>query len=314
MPGLVSHYTFLSEILKGREELFPSALFLGAQGADPFYYYSSPFRKKRAETSEIRAFAGKVHHRDFARLYLAMLDYAKHSGSQLLLYSYLKGLLSHYVLDRFSHPFVISRSGYAASGEDPKPYIFHHVLFETMLDLGVGDYFSTRKERVLDYVYFDPSDADKISKMWYEASILAYEDSPLEEKSFTFALIDFLSALRYSNSPRSLSYLRTVLFSGPHSVASALHYPRKVPTKYQNIDFLNAAHGAWREPVTGVESTSSFLDLFLKAEPFFLRGEDIVGRFIEGGEIKDAFFSFVDNRDHDGEIYSSKKSFSSPVW
>jgi hypothetical protein len=47
MPAIITHYTFAKEANGGAPHPFLEALYLGAQGPDPFFFYGQyPFKKR----------------------------------------------------------------------------------------------------------------------------------------------------------------------------------------------------------------------------------------------------------------------------
>ena len=121
MPALYAHRRFAREVmpclgrrLEGKEALY----FAGSQGPDPLFYYN-PFMKN--PVTDLGSLAHSLSGREFFTAVCARLG--KEPAQARM--AYLWGLLTHYCLDSFCHPYV---NGLADGG------ICNHTELETEFD------------------------------------------------------------------------------------------------------------------------------------------------------------------------------------
>ena len=81
-------------------------MYLGAQGVDPFYYYGNILN--RFNKKEVNDFAKYIHTQECLSLYIHFINEANKLSKEHkdLVYSYIYGLLNHYVL-LLKHNFIV---------------------------------------------------------------------------------------------------------------------------------------------------------------------------------------------------------------
>ena len=80
---------------------------LGAQGPDPFFYHNFwPWKKK-----PVTEIGEKIHYEQCGSFLMKMIDYAREHPNDKKLQAYIIGFLTHHILDRNTHPYIIYRSG-----------------------------------------------------------------------------------------------------------------------------------------------------------------------------------------------------------
>lgn len=108
MPSLIAHY-LLAKRLKNnlKEKLNENAFFWGAQGPD--FLLTHNFLNKKNVRS-IKKTGMYLQDLEFNRLLNLLNSYIEEKDSSLLAKSYVKGFLSHYILDSESFDFISCRS------------------------------------------------------------------------------------------------------------------------------------------------------------------------------------------------------------
>ena len=114
MPSILTHYYFIKDSNKEKFTFLENeekVMYLGAQGVDPFYYYGNILN--RFNKKEVNDFAKYIHTKECLSLYIHFINEANKLSKEHkdLVYSYIYGLLNHYVLDRVTHPFIFYFSG-----------------------------------------------------------------------------------------------------------------------------------------------------------------------------------------------------------
>lgn len=313
MPAIITHYTYAKEAVIDKTNPFLPALYVGASGPDPFFFYGQRPWARHTGRKNVNAFGVKLHHMDITDAYFLCLDYASKSSEPELLYSYIEGLFLHYTLDRNCHPYIFSRAGFAKDEAMKKKLGASHSYFETILDVLIGKQNGTFTEHADMYIKMDDKWTREISKMWDFVNKLTLKEEMFTDDAFYLSLKDYQKVLRLTNIPHYGSYLLTLLM-GKNSVAHRMNYPRKLKKSLQNLDFLNENHSVWLDPVTGKERTESFDDLMKKAEQDYQKVYQILQKIKENQEGKVELRKFVNNIDHDGFQPSDEKKFMSPIW
>ena len=131
MPSILTHYYFINDCINENYPFLENEkdiACLGAQGTDPFYFYGNLL--KRLDKKEINDFASLIHNDNPFELYKHFIETAnKEKGvNRDFLFSYIFGLLNHYVLDRTIHPYVFYSTGF------DKSYLEDHQKFETNME------------------------------------------------------------------------------------------------------------------------------------------------------------------------------------
>ncbi|MEX2103927.1 MAG: zinc dependent phospholipase C family protein [Bacilli bacterium] len=100
---------------------------LGTQGPDPFFYHNFwPWKKDKS----VSAIGSAIHYRSCGAFLMDMIDYGKCQPKNNKLRAYILGFMTHHILDRNAHPYIIYRSG----NEGTK-----HTKLETIIDTLIRD-------------------------------------------------------------------------------------------------------------------------------------------------------------------------------
>ncbi|WP_339062845.1 zinc dependent phospholipase C family protein [Tepidibacillus marianensis] len=111
MPNVWTHLLFGERIAIQSGMNFSShqkEFQLGTQGPDSFFYYHFwPWKKTDQSVLQI---GNQIHKKHCGEFLLNMIDYLKEKPNPLLK-AYVFGFMSHHVLDRNAHPYIVYRSG-----------------------------------------------------------------------------------------------------------------------------------------------------------------------------------------------------------
>ena len=274
MPATITHAFFTKDVY----DILPSEIkrYLNidrykmfGQSMDPCYFYNLlsifPGRK-------IRLFAADFHSYKSQEFFINVINYMKDNNiNDTDTYSFLFGLICHYVLDSTIHPYIIYKTGIM---DKNKPSTFkynnlHHFM-EIFIDndiiyrrLDINPYsfnisryvfdhkkFSNDLNKTIDYAFFNTFNIKNMSKIYYKSLkqmdifIRLFRKDRFAIKKFFYKFID-------SFTPKNCFRLEALSY----------HY-----TLEDKHNFLNINHNLWRYP-TNFEITSkeSFIDLYLKS-------------------------------------------------
>lgn len=304
MPALLTHYLFA----KGLRENPSPAFLLGAQGADPYFYYAQ--RRKRDHTEEVRAYALFIHRHDFSALIGECLDYANSSGDDKeMLLDFISGFLSHYCLDRLCHPYVFYRSGFDLEKGYVPPFTAAHAKLESYIDAMLGwkhGLDAIHMERVLE---IPEKDLKAISKMLFVCQSKVESKDGIDENTYSISVKDCGGTMAFLNRPRWLKRMLVRLLRGSRSQAYCLIYPRRLSRKEKSLDLLNESHSVWRDPVSGEERHLSFEELFLPARELYLKMEEALAMDEEGSKIAARLSELYGGIDFDGTPEGKRKAY-----
>ncbi|HET7580442.1 MAG TPA: zinc dependent phospholipase C family protein [Bacillales bacterium] len=113
MPNVWTHIYFGEDVAEKSGYSVPSEdvkpyFRLGAQGPDPFFYHNFwPWKKEKP----VAGIGGKIHRESCGPFLMEMIQYGAEHSSDLYLQAYILGFLTHHILDRNAHPYIIYCSG-----------------------------------------------------------------------------------------------------------------------------------------------------------------------------------------------------------
>lgn len=303
MPSILTHYFFINEcinesypFLKNEEKI----ALLGAQGTDPFYFYGNLF--KHGDKKEVNDFASHIHNDDPSDLYVYFINEANKCDKEHrdFIFSYLFGLLNHYVLDRTTHPYVFYHSGINEG------YMKKHQKFETNIDvllrLHYQNYIKPCKT-----IKNDHDDVDYLSKIYFSYS--EKNNHALEESTFTTAYKDMynIQKVLYSKSGFKKWIFHTFL---KDSKVDNTSMPKRIE---DDIDYLNLEKNLWQHPTKNFKMNLSFLELIEHAKKDFNKlGKIILNAYNKLDYEKD-LRNFINNINHCGITIGDTMKYSKPI-
>ncbi len=250
MPNLWTHMLFGQEIaektkLNYREKLHEFNL--GAQGPDPFFYHNFWPYKKDKSVSGIGSVIHKEHCGEFL---IELLQYAKLHKSDPALTYYTFGFISHHILDRNAHPYIVYKSGEERN---------KHQVLETTIDTLLAKEFKgikTWKTPIHKEITIPEASLTLIQKMINHTYMTTHHKRESIEQKFRAAYLDMIKALRILFDPTGI---KNKLLG---SLVSPFSHKKKFPSK----DYLNKEHKEWLHPTDNTEkSIESFYDIYQRA-------------------------------------------------
>lgn len=255
MPNIWTHIIYGEKLAKETAFQLSSSkekayYYLGCQGPDPFYYHSFwPWIKEKPVTQ----LGNDFHTKDCGSILIDMIQFGGNHPEDRLLKAYIMGFVSHHLLDRNTHPYIIFRSG----REDNK-----HQQLETIIDTILVERFhglKTWKVPVYKEIYSDKKLHQPIIDMM-DYIVKKYFPQRAEKMPNGYlnkSYLDTIKALRILFDPLGWKHKLLPKWAEPLS-------HKKVSSE---TDYLNLKEAAWSHPAFREEKSSeSFLQLLETAE------------------------------------------------
>lgn len=255
MPNVWTHIVFGERTAAKAGYQWPSEdvkpfFRLGAQGPDLFFYHQFWPWKKNKPVEEI---GGKIHQESCGPFLVDMIRYGHRHSSDFYLQAYILGFLTHHVLDRNAHPYIIYRSG----EKDHKHQRLEVIIDTLLMDEQRG--IKTWKTPVYKEIDVGRPLYEPIQKMLEE---LIWEFFPGNAENLPPQFVD----QSYQDMLRALK----ILFD-PIGWKNKAFKTQVSPFSYQKVtinnDYFNREHQAWYHPSDEEEKhEESFDDLLKQAE------------------------------------------------
>ena len=294
MPSTVTHaffskdvYDILTPEIKRNLNTNRFKMFSQSMDSCKFYNIVSLFPGKK-----IRDFSDEFHDNKTQELFINILNFMKdNSINDVDTFSFLFGLICHYVLDSTLHPYIFYKTGVLKKG-NPSTYKYNslHHFMENFIDndmisrrLNVNPYTFNISEYVFDLSNFSSDLNNTINYAFFntfgikDMSIIYYKS--LKQMNF------FIRIFRMDKYGMKKNIYKFIDSFTPKSCfrLEAISYHNSLIDKY---DYLNKSHKTWRFPTDyEIVSNESFVDLYLKsikkakilmcASFDFLNGKDI---------------------------------------
>lgn len=304
MPSILTHYFFINSCLDSKNEFInknKQIALLGAQGTDPFYFYGNLFKRK--DKKDINSFASFIHNDNPSSLYIHFINEANklNENDRNFVFSYIYGLLNHYILDRICHPYVFYYSGI----EDN--FMNNHQKFETNIDVLLRQHFNN---------YIKPSKTIKndinslkiLSNIYYTYSI--NNNLTLKEDTFITAYKDMykIQNVLYSKYGFKKWIFHTFL---KNSQVDNTSMPLKIK---DGIDYLNLKKELWQHPTKNFKMSLSFLELLDYAKKELKKLNAIFFQAYNKQDYEKELIKFIDNINHSGIKVGDKMIYSNSVF
>lgn len=271
MPGLITHYIFGKETynyiyddrIKCVIDKHKDAYNLGLQGPDIFFYDMTHSIKNHGFN-----YGRLMHNTNTGGFFTNCLKgIALLSGEkQEIALAYTYGLLCHFALDSYAHPYIFYHACFKIDNKtDKHNSSVSHTFFESLIDsemLRIKRGLSINNIRRQDLVYVSPQDVNVISNLFTYAF----------NKTFT----QYTTPASVANSIRNTYFVNAMLqgenifkiksvgvFEKTFSKASLI--TGILYSKNHTIpwDVLNRDHNYWCEPWdNSIPRTSSFIDVY----------------------------------------------------
>lgn len=274
MPATVTHAIFTKDVYdiltpEIKRYLDTQRFKMFGQSMDACYFYNllSVFPGKK-----IRKFTGIFHSTNSQELFINIINYMKDNNiTDIDTYSFLFGLVCHYVLDSTIHPYVIYKTG-VMDKNNPNTYKYNnlHHFMESFLDndsisrrfevnpysFNINKYvfdnkkFSKELNNTINYAFFNTYNIKNMSSIYSKSLkqmnifIRLFRRDRFGIKRVIYKFFDSFTPM-YWFRLEALSY----------------HYPLE-----DKHNFLNNNHNTWRYPTNyDMTSTESYIDLYLKS-------------------------------------------------
>lgn len=289
MPNVWTHILFAEQVVAKAQyplgdDLVKNALNLGAQGPDPFFYHRFWPWQKGEKASVI---GDLIHHQQCGPFIIDMIQAGKKAQDPLLS-AYIIGFVTHHLLDRNTHPYIIYRSGNEGNKHQKLEIIIDTLLLKEMKNL---DAWRSPVAREIDVGSSLPASIESLL-------------SELVERYFSEAHNklprDYISQ-SYKDMKRALTVLHD-----PYGWKNKLLSKQVSPFSYEKTfpkrDYLNRLKVNWNHPAVKDEmSTETFDELLKKAEDEAVPlVQQIYLYWTENqADVLDSIIKLVDNRSYD---------------
>jgi hypothetical protein len=272
VPSQITHIVFGEEALgRGVSDAagflaeHGPAFRLGCQGPDLFYH------NMRTRPSGIR-YGVLLHRRHYGMVAQAMVQAARETAPQGAGAAYAAGFVTHGILDRATHPYIVFHSGwYDPAFPETRRYRRTHAFFERVLDVlvlrdrlgrdtGAFDCF-----RLLSCGSVLPASIEHVLAAGLEWTYArARQDGELRRR-LANAYADSMSFYESTNpaTPVRAQIAAELDRRDGSPRRLALFHPRIAGDP--EVDFLNLGHAEWLHPCSGERHYESYPELYQHA-------------------------------------------------
>lgn len=250
MPNIWTHIFFAEDACNSLSFDIPDspdrhALFLGAQGPDPFFYYRFwPWFTGQKAGHDI---GNALHTNECGPFLMDLIEKAHRQSNEVK--AYVMGFITHHFLDRYTHPYIHYRAGYKGS---------KHQMLETIIDTKMAlkhRQMEIWKHPAYEAIYVGKTLPPAILHLLDEAIRKVYPDLSFQTSTIQAAYQDMITAQK--------------LFSDPSGLKNRLLKPFIRSYSHQRtdevIDYLNEEKTAWIHSATGELHEESFEELYTDA-------------------------------------------------
>jgi hypothetical protein len=260
MPAQILHTLFGEDVADELRRRLPNAtplcdiihehhavFMLGCQGPDVLYH-NQMTRPVGLE------YVSLLHRRDFGNFAAALLELSGDYPNNPAPLVYALGFMTHALLDRQMHPYIVYKSGMAF--KDAHPFL-ERLIDALMLELLRGQKAAQWEQAALAAVCFSPPAA--LHELLFKALVAVFPERAGKDEKL---------ALRIANTFQdcALFYHLTDPARGEsasYEIPRVYHYPKRFPLF---IDYLNLGQNRWRYPVEGgAWESASFPALYRRA-------------------------------------------------
>lgn len=278
MPRAISHYLFamdcLDELDINTKKIINDNFYmylLGCQGPNFFNYYNDFSFFNNKNISQINSL---IHNKKINLFLRNMIMYSKNKESLKYIFnddnfsniciSYIYGYLTHYVLDKESHPYIYSLQKNLRSKYKYRSSIALHKSLETHIDsLLLLKFKKLKPYEFKDYLNINLSSHELIilSDMYSYLINSVYEKNisinDIKKSFNTFKKVEN----KINSSPKLLSKLYLSV-KNKTSKKSFINNEIYSNYKYCVNDLLNENHNKWVDPFSKKEYNFSYLDIY----------------------------------------------------
>ena len=307
MPNIITHYNFCNN--RVNDDLKKIAL-LGSQGPDPFFFSLTAFKLSSKKYSSL---ASSMHRMDPYRMYKYMIDYAlsKSGKERDILFSFIRGLMYHYCVDRNCHPYVFYLTGFKTEENKGKlKKKLSHSGFETYIDVLLSQKYGIKVNPV-ETIKAPEEQIQLVSVMIYH-----FVKDVLN--------IDNMDSSSYYDCVKGMQRFQKLVYS-PSGIKKKIYsiFLRKTPlddmcmpkeVKYNDVlDCMNEKKQVWLEPDSGKERNDTFYEVLDMAT----KDGDVVDEILQlaynGKNYDKKLKEFTNEINHHGFNPDDKKKYYSLI-
>ncbi|WP_335869581.1 zinc dependent phospholipase C family protein [Bacillus sp. 2205SS5-2] len=219
----------------------------GSQGPDPFFYHNFwPWKK-----STVPQIGLNIHYQHCGPFLMNMIMEGKKAIDSRI-NAYILGFITHHILDRTTHPYIIYRSGEER---------YKHQLLETTIDTLMVKrirHLDTWEHPAYKQIYVGKTILDSLESFLQQLIKIHFPDSltNIPTHFVNESYQDMLKAFTFFHDPSGLK--NKLLFGKITPFSHRKSFPK--------ADYLNEKKLEWLHPTDDQEtSCSSFLELFEEA-------------------------------------------------
>ena len=303
MPASLTHYEFYKKATNNID-----VGTLGAQGPDPFFFYGNDI-SMTIKARGLRAYGTFLHKADPAVSFKYLMEYILGSDEkeQEILYTFTKGLLAHYVLDKTCHPYIWYKSGFVTKNDKSNfKYFAQHANIESTIDVLIMDHFKD-ETTTFEALKYNKKELKIVSKMMYSLGKGCYKNKYITEDSYYKAIksMKFVSRALYSKTGKKKAFFDKFLGKTPLSPMSE---PKLKDIKF---DVLNLKHITWRDCVTNKNPRKDdFYKLFDNALVEYKKDLSFFDAIMNKTKKPSSLMTLFKGIDHNGFPLNSTKIYS----
>ena len=250
MPNIWTHIFFAEDACHSlsydiHHSPYKHALFLGAQGPDPFFYYRFwPWLSTQKTGHDI---GNALHTKECGSFLMHLIEKANKQSEETK--AYVTGFITHHFLDRHTHPYIHYRAGYQGS---------KHQALETIIDTKIAlkhRQMEIWKHPAYAEIYVGKTLPPAILYLLDEAIRKFYPDLSFQTTDIQTAYQDMITAQKLFSDPSGLK--NKLLKPFIHS------YSHQRTDEY--ADYLNEEKTPWVHSATGEIHEESFEKLYADA-------------------------------------------------
>ncbi|SDX36257.1 Zinc dependent phospholipase C [Marininema mesophilum] len=246
MPNAWSHILFGHIALKHADLPIPQdprAFQLGCQGPD-FLLYHNFWPWKFGKT--VNNLGNEIHKRHCGPF---LTDLIQAAGSHPDLEEYVSGFLTHHILDRHAHPYIVYRSGEGKHKHQQLEVYIDTLLAERLENI------RTWKTPVVPRIDIGPRLPDHWSKIMHDIARKHFpsETAQIRPEDWNTAYNDMKKALGFFYDPSGIKLALTFGYI----------YPFRYRPLHDGVDYLNEQEREWLHPAVPTERhRERFMDLW----------------------------------------------------
>lgn len=274
----------------------------GSLGPDPLFYMGiRPFHGLHLITA-LKKVGNRIHKTDGKRFFRYLVEqvYAIDNDKEKKQFeAFVFGQFAHYILDREAHPYILYESGFDNNGHITGHYHYDHAYFETNLDCalakkaGINRFLTNPQETIPMF----QSRLEFIDVYFVPALKKTFELKKLPKHMYSNAVSNMRHFIESMNRHGKLK----CFFLGKKNGLAAMYQ-----TTEPDFSVLNEDRHIWRDPCTGAESNSSFLEIHNNTYRIVKQCyEDI----LKNGFNYDVFKNYLNGKNYYGSELSAVRKY-----